>query len=171
MASFSENDEGQLDFRLLLDCAVTLYFRREYLDLDVDWLKRNGYTVHLIDCTVLTEFQRQVSRILQFKENFGYESWTGNLDALNDGYWNLDFTSVTGVVLCLLRFDCLFGVDRSSANSILDIIECNSRQKLLYGHRLFALVQTDDPEIRIDPIGCHVPRWNQRERLDETRRR
>jgi hypothetical protein len=170
MATFTEDDQNRLDWRLLRDGAVTLYFRRSFFDQDAAWLKDNGYAVHVIDCTESSRFDWEMTRAFKFKENFGYEPWTGNLDALNDAFRCLDFDSLTGIALCFVRFDALFAKDSRLANGVLDVVECRSRENLLVGNRLLALVQSNEPFIQIAPIGARTPQWNEEEWFNDSRR-
>ena len=41
---------------------------------------------------------------------------------------------------------------------------------MLTGHRMLALVQTDDPELRFEPVGAMPVLWNDAEFLDSSRR-
>jgi hypothetical protein len=171
MAAFTDDDQDRLDWMLLRDGAVTFYFRRSFFDADAAWLKNNGYAVHVVDCTDRSRFEWEMTRVLKFKENFGYEPWKGNLDALNDGFYCLEFGTLAGIALCLNRFDMLFANDPRLATGVLDVIESNSRTFMLTGQRLLALVQTDEPLIRIGPLGGHEPHWNENEWSIESRRK
>jgi len=46
---------------------------------------------------------------------------------------------------------------------VLDIVEVNSRRFSLFGRRLIALVQSDDPSLSFDPVGARPVVWNPRE--------
>ncbi len=169
MAPFSENDTVRLDWYLLQDGAVTLYWRRELFDRDVSWLQDHGYAVHVVDCAEIAEFRAQMTRILRFKENYGYEPWTGNLDALNDAFRDLDFGSQTGIAFCFSRIDLLTAADRHTAQGMLSMIEWHSRDCLLFGDRLLAIAQSDDAAIHFDPIGARSAMWNREEWLNANR--
>ena len=97
-----------------------------------------------------------MSLVLKFKEQFGYDEWTGNLDALNDAFRCLDTDPETGLVLCFLRYDLLKAENPQLADGVLDMIERNSRDHLLFGRRLLALVQSDDPRIQFHPLGARA---------------
>jgi hypothetical protein len=169
MASFSENDMDRLDWHLMQNGAVTLYFQTDILEGDLAWLGERGYRIQTIDCQELPAFYRQVSITFQFKENFGYDDWTGNLDALNDAFRCLDIDSEAGLVLCFLRYDLLKAANPHVAQGVLDIIEWHSRDYLLFGRRLLALVQSDDPRIQFGPLGARPAQWNRREWFDKNR--
>ena len=169
MASFSKNETDRLDLDLLQDGAVTLYWRRELFDRDVAWLQDHGYVAHIIDCADIAEFRAQMTRALRFKENYGYEPWTGNLDALNDAFRDLDFGSQTGIAFCFFRIDLLATADHHTAHGTLNLIEWHSRDCLLFGDRLLALAQTDDATIQFDTIGARSATWNREEWLNANR--
>jgi hypothetical protein len=169
MGSFTYNDDDRLDWQLFQDGAVTLYLKQELMDLDIRWLSQHGYGIHVIDCSRLSDFMSQMTRLLKFKDNFGYEPWDGNLNALDDAFRELDFASVTGIALCFVRFDSLLGANRSCALGTLDTIERHSRDCLLLGQRLLALVQSDDPMIDVGAFGCRQAKWNSKEWLDADR--
>lgn len=169
MTSFSSNDFDRLDWQLLSRGAVTLYWKVELFQRDMTWLSEHGYTLHQIDCSTVDTFQTRMTEALQFKQNFGYEPWTGNLDALNDAFRNNDYESATGVAFCFSRIDLLLTADRRLAEATLDLIAEHSRDFLLTGDRLLALAQSDDATISIPALGGRVPHWNHDEWLNSDR--
>jgi len=169
MAPFAENDTDRLDWHLMQNGAVTLYFQMAILEQDLAWLRGHGYRIETIDCNDCTTFFRQMSLALKFKEQFGYEDWSGNLDALNDAFGSLECDADAGLVFCFHRYDLLKASDAYLAHTVLDIIESNSRDHLLFGQRLLALVQSDDPTIQFDSLGARAANWNRQEWLDKNR--
>src|ERR1700730_11817696 len=91
---------NDLDFQLLQNGAVTLYYQTAILDQDLAWLRECGYQVGTIDCRDLPEFKHRMSVALRFKEQFGYDEWTGNLDALNDAFREPEGDSESGFAIC-----------------------------------------------------------------------
>jgi hypothetical protein len=138
-------------------------------DRHIDWLSDHDYAVHVIDCSDIAEFRTQMTRVLRFEENYGYEPWTGNLDALNDAFGDLDFDTRAGIAFCFSRIDLLAKSDRHTAQATLDLIEWHSRNYLLLGRRLLALAQSDDAAICFDPLGARAAKWNQDEWLNADR--
>ena len=53
----------------------------------------------MIDCRDLAGFQLQMS-LIKFKEQFGYDEWSGNLNALNDAF-RIEFPGRIG--FCFIR--------------------------------------------------------------------
>ena len=154
MAPFSENDSDRLDWHLMQNGAITLYFKTAILEDDLAWLRDHGYRIETIDCEDVVAFCRQMSVALRFKENFGYDNWTGNLNALNDAFRCLGIDPEAGLVFCFLRYDRLQAADRHVGQGVLDLIEYHSRDYLLLGRRLLALVQSDDTRIQFNPLGA-----------------
>lgn len=171
MASFSKDDCERLDWELLQDSAVTLFWRRELFDATIAWLNDQKYAVHVVDCQSLEQFQAEMTRILQFQKNFGYEPWSGNLDALNDAFRHLDFSNQTGIAFGLLRIDRLMNSksNRDWIHGVLDTIEGHSRDYLLFGERLICLAQSDDARVHFEPLGGRAPQWNRAEWFNKSR--
>jgi len=72
MAIF-RNDENlqRLDWELLQNGAVTLYFRPEVLAQDIEWLKTHDYRVDAFDCSSWigeSEMHDALSSGLEFPE-------------------------------------------------------------------------------------------------------
>lgn len=53
---------------------------------------------------------------------------------------------------------------------VLDIVADRARGAALFGHRIMALVQSDDPDIAFEPVGAMAVMWNAAEALDSSRR-
>jgi len=54
MGVFSGDDFNRLDWRLLQNGAVSLYYRATVLEADIAWLAEHGYCVHEFDCAAWT---------------------------------------------------------------------------------------------------------------------
>ena len=63
MAQFSENDTDRLDWQLMQNGAVTLYFQSAILEEDLAWLREHRYQIESIDCQEVSAFYRQVSLV------------------------------------------------------------------------------------------------------------
>ncbi len=55
------------------------------------------------------------------------------------------------------------------AQATLDIFADQARGAALFGHRMCCLVQSDDPNIRFEPVGAMPVLWNDAEWLDSKR--
>jgi len=157
----------RLDYQLLQNGAVSLYFSEEIMQEDCQWLKKQQYKVRGLDAANwLTEesFHDDVKRILAFPDYYGK-----NMNAFNDCMSELDIDVEGGYAIAILHFDRFFASMPDRAQAVLDIIETNSRRFLITGQRLIALIQTEDPRAAYEHVGCITPSWNPRERLDRNR--
>ena len=169
MAIFrNEPEEFQrLDWALLQNGAVTLYFRPQVLAEDIEWLKQHDYRVDTFECSGWSdegEMHEALSHGLEFPDYYGH-----NLDALNDCIGDIEIPDEGGRVLVFNRYDSFAETVPQVAWSVLDIMETNSRRLLLFGSRLIILVQSDDPEIFFEPVGASSVSWNRREWLNTSR--
>lgn len=170
MASVRDDDPEdyqRLDYSLLQNGAVTLYWRPAYLDADVEWLTTHGYRVHRWDASAWSSVEQMhddLARELAFPDYYGR-----NLDALNDCLRDLKMPREGGVALVLRRFDAFALREPRVAEAILDIAEHASRGYLVFGHRFVVLVQSDDPQITFGPLGAVSASWNRREWLTASR--
>jgi RNAse (barnase) inhibitor barstar len=169
MATFTgdPDETTRLDWRILQNGATCLYFQRCILDEDVAWLRAQRYEIHHFDCerwTSESEFHASVS------ESLGFPDWYGrNLHAFNDSLSDTVVPDEGGSTLVFRRFDLFAAREPTVAWHILDMIEINSRRFFLFGKRLIALVQSDDPFISINPVGARRVMWNPRELFDKQR--
>lgn len=150
-----------MDFRLLQNGAVTLYWRRAYLEEDMAWLIAHGYRLHRWDTSTWlseAEMHSAIASELAFPEYFG-----NNLDALYDCLSDLDIPPDAGLALAFDRFDSFARQSQRVAQAILDIAQDASRHYLLFGHRFLVLVQSDDLQIQFEPLGAVPANWNHRE--------
>jgi Barstar (barnase inhibitor) len=177
MPSFNNtpDDWQRLDWQILRDGGIQLYWRREYLVEDVQWFAKHDYEVFEFACDTWKSQDDMFSdfaRVLRLPDYFGR-----NLDALDDCITDLPLTGNHGALIVLKRFDAYAAgagstpMNRLSteAEVVLDIIASASRFYLLNGNRLVALVQTNDPQLRFGLLGGKMPQWNHREWLNENR--
>src|SRR5258705_9217266 len=169
MVTFSHESEDfqRLDWTLLQNGAVTLYLRTEFLNEDLEWLRVHHYRVDAFDCSAWNseqEMHQALASGLDFPDYYGR-----NLDALNDCLCDIGIPEESGRVLVFERYDAFAAKVPRVAWAVLDIVEINSRRLLLFGRRLLALVQSDDPRISFEPIGARSAMWNRREWLNKIR--
>jgi hypothetical protein len=104
MAVFQEPEDFQrLDYSLLLNGAITLYYRPEYLVEDAEWLKSHGYRLDSFDCSVWYTENLMLEAFatgLEFPEYFGR-----NLNALNDCLSDIEISEDGGRVLIFHGYD------------------------------------------------------------------
>jgi hypothetical protein len=177
MAVFDSQEQGAeaLDWVILRDGGVSLYWRREYLDEDVNWLRQRDYQIFQFSCESWASggMHADLQRTLRFPSFYGH-----NLDALHDCLEG-DFVVPErgGAVVGFNRFDAFMkgkGASvslsgRTEAEILLDVFARASRYFLLMGRRFVTLVQSDDPRVHFDRLGDVSAVWNGREWLDKDR--
>ncbi|MDQ0028778.1 barstar family protein [Arthrobacter bambusae] len=160
-------------FHLVVNTAVSLFYRRQVLDGTITWLAERGYQVTILDASSwssTTDMHGAISEALDFPNYYGR-----NLDALNDCLRDVishDYgwdANATGFALVFIGYDAFALACPVPAQALLDIIAQRSREAALFGNRMFSLVQSNDPRIRFDPVGATPVLWNDREWLDSTR--
>ena len=147
-----------VDFRLVHNTFVTMFWRSSLLDETVGWLRSHAYRVVEFDAGSWSsdaDMYDDVALALNFPDYFGR-----NLDALNDcmrdvasGDYAWDADANTGLVIVLRAFDAFTGVDRRTAQNMLDIFADQARCAILIGHRIICLVQSNDPRLAFEPGG------------------
>ena len=160
-------DLQRVDYALLQNGAVTLYWRLAYLEEDITWLTAHGYNVHRFNAASWgseADMHSDLARDLAFPDYYGR-----NLDALNDSLSDLDLSAEGGMAIVLVRFDSFAQRYHDVAQKVLDIAEHVSRRYLLRGRRFLMLVQSDDPRIEFEPLGAVATNWNHREWLNTSR--
>jgi hypothetical protein len=175
----SANDWQRLDWTILRDGGISLYWRREYLAEDVRWLVAQGYDVYDFDCerwTSQDDMYSDITRVLRFAEWWGPQ-WGKNFDALDDCLSDLPIRDDGGAVLVFNKFNVYatgsgspaMPNGRIEAEVLLDVIAGACRFFLLNGKRFITLVQTEDPNFRVEGLGAVSAAWNRREWLDQNR--
>ena len=130
-------------------------------------LRNHGYIIYVLDATSWlseNDFHRDVTDVLAFPDYYGK-----NLDAFNDCLSDVEIPESGGCAIQFLGFDKLVAVLPVLAHAMLDVIETNSRRFLLTGQRLIALIQSDDPTMSVEHLGCSAATWNPKELLNKNR--
>ncbi|HJR63780.1 MAG TPA: barstar family protein [Gemmatimonadaceae bacterium] len=169
MTAFQDTpqDQQRLDFALLRHGAISLYYRHDVLAGDVAWLHAQRYKIHELDASGwhgAEQFHDGLRRALGSPHRYG-----ANLAAFLDCMADLNVPAESGTALVFRHYDVFARGDPRLALLVLDAIESTSRYNLLFGRRLIALVQSDDPRIRFEAVGSRPVNWNPREWLEETR--
>lgn len=178
MTAFTrETSEWQrLDWQLLLNGGVTLYFNPSILLQDIAWLRENGYLAYEFSCD---GWGSQAAMHADIQEKLRFPDYYGkNLDALQDCLSDVEPPANGGVCVVFHRFDSFAkaagatrypSASRTVAEFVLDIMASTSRYQMLTGSRFLCMVQSNDPEIRFEQIGCVDAMWNPREWLNKNR--
>lgn len=170
----ADADARRLDYRLMANTFVTLFWRASVFDEAVQWLAGHGYTIVHLDArrwATKADMHRDVASALDFPDYYGH-----NLDALNDclrdvvAYRYGTTREATGLLIAFNGYHAFAEADRRCAAEVLDIIAGQARSAALIGHRMLCLVQSDDPQIAFEPVGAMPVLWNHREWLDARRR-
>ncbi|MFH9068919.1 barstar family protein [Streptomyces alboflavus] len=154
---------------------VTLFWRRELLDQATQRLEGHGFRVVRIAAsgwTTAQDMHQGLATALRFPSHYGR-----NLAALNDCLgdvalsWTFDDSPAgAGLVLSFTGYDRFDAACPEVAHSVLDLIAVLARRAAVGRRRFFALVQSDDPDIRFEPVGAMPVLWNGDEWLDSLRR-
>jgi hypothetical protein len=175
MAAFdlSPDKWGDVDWRLFQNGFVHMYWRDEILEDTTTWLVQAGYELISLDASIWDsreEFHRDVATALAFPEYYGQ-----NLAALNDCLGDVATyeyganPEATGTVLVIRRYDSFVALDRPMAEAVLDTFAVQARVGALLGHRMLLLIQSNDGDLRLPPVGASRVGWNPAEFLDAKR--
>jgi hypothetical protein len=159
----------------MLNTFVTLFWRRRLLTEAALRLEERGFrVVHLAAGTWATDkdMHQDFAAALQFPDYYGR-----NLDALNDCLGDVacygpydDSPEGAGLVLVMTDYDRFATVSSRTAQIVLDVIANQARQAAVLQRRFFALIHSNDPDIRFEPVGATAVMWNSEEWLDSRRR-
>jgi RNAse (barnase) inhibitor barstar len=161
------NDWARLDWQLLQNSPVTLYFKRALLEADVSWFQGAGYRVLSLRGGTHPSLE---SLLVCLGELFSFPDYYGrNLDAFDDCLGDVEVPEVGGLLLVLDEFAPFAASFPRQAQAVLDICARQSRRFLLMGRRFLVVAQSDDPELAFEPVGASPVLWNPREWLNASR--
>lgn len=155
MAVFDSNDEamyGRLDWQILKNGWSGIIRQPAVVDQCAAWFDDEGYRVVEFDCRGWTDddvMHAELAAKLDFPSYYGR-----NLDALNDCLRSMPLDE-PGLLIVLRNFEA---APANEHGQLLDILAGSSRMHLLFGKRLLTLAQTNDWDLRVEPVGaCSVP--------------
>jgi RNAse (barnase) inhibitor barstar len=168
MATFKRErgSSDRLDFRILRDSPVTLYFKQPVLHADIGWFTSQGYHVRNVRSGIAASPEALIGalgQVLAFPEQFAR-----NLDAFGECLANVDVPE-PGLVLVLEDFGTFAAAFRRQAQALLDVCASQSRRLLLTGQRFIVLAHSKDPRIQFDAVGATPVMWNPEEGLKSAR--
>jgi hypothetical protein len=176
MAPFNNSPEDwqRLDWEILRDGGIALYRTAQYLSEDVRWLATQNYQVYEFDCS---QWNNESAMFYDIARKFAF-SECRNFDALDDHLSDLPIPEDSGMVLVFRSFNAYaigpgsvsLPSGRNGAEVLLDVMARASRFHLLNGKRFVALIQTVNPNYRVQGLGCVSTTWNHREWLNAKRR-
>ncbi|WP_432066129.1 barstar family protein [Streptomyces sp. C10-9-1] len=158
----------------MINSFVTLFWRKRLLTQAVERLEDSGFRVIRLEAgewNTERDMHRAMAAALNFPDYYGH-----NLDALNDCLGDVacyggydDVPEGTGLVLVFSDYDRFATACPKAAQIVLDIIVGQARQAAVLRRRLICLVQSNDPQIRFEPVGAMPVMWNSDEWSDANR--
>ncbi|WP_244188748.1 barstar family protein [Streptomyces yokosukanensis] len=158
----------------MINTFVTLFWRKCLLTQAAKRLEDRGFRVIRLEAgqwNTERDMHRAIATALDFPDYYGR-----NLDALNDCLGDVacyggydDAPEGAGLVLVFTDYDRFATTCPRSAQVVLDIIADQARQAAVLRRRLICLVQSNDPQIRFEPVGAMPVLWNNDEALDARR--
>ena len=164
---------NDIEFQLLQDSPVTLFWQRTALSETAAQLTERGYHVVALDPSSWLgeeEMHRQLATAFGFPDYYG-SNLSALIDCLRDVVvhdygWPADSA---GLAVTLVGYDAFASRSGDLAWRLLDILARASRDALLFGGRLVCLVQSEEPGTRIEPVGALSVGWNPGEWLTSSR--
>ncbi|TGN78870.1 hypothetical protein E5082_24835 [Streptomyces griseoluteus] len=158
----------------MINTFVTLFWRKRLLTQATERLEDHGFRVIRLEAgqwSTERDMHRAMAAALNFPDYYGH-----NLDALNDCLGDMacyggydDAPEGAGRALVFTDYDRFATTCPRAAQVVLDIIAVQARQAAVLRRRLICLVQSNDPQIRFEPIGAMSVMWNSDEWADSNR--
>ena len=162
MAAFSPDDCNRLDFEILAEGGVSLYYQHEVLGEDLAWLALERYEIVQFDEEALDTID---AFHFEFRVKLGLgDAYQATYDGLRDALSEVHVPPDGGYALILEAVDQLAIESPTAVHRLCEVFAEVSREFLLTGQRFVALLQTDDPQLTIPPFGAREVAWNPRER-------
>ncbi len=151
--------DEKVDLGIMGKGFLSLYYKEEILNYDIDLLKKKKYKIIEFDCEEISN-DIELHFALQAKQCF--------LDYVGESFSALDDCLIdyeideNGVVIVFRHLNKL---DIESVNILLDILATHARRKFVSGQKLLTLIQVDNPKFKITkPIGAvNFFLWNDKE--------
>ncbi len=169
MVTFKKNykDFNRLDYGIFQNGPISLYYKKELLKTDLSWLRGKKYKIIEVDSGEWTN-ENFLSNLLDALEMESHKQHQ-NMDCLNDCIGDMDSTRGSGIIIVFWNFDKFYSNNKETALILLDILAMNSFKELLFGGRLFTILQSDDPKIAVPGVGAMPIVWNPQEWLNKSR--
>jgi|SRR5579883_939989 RNAse (barnase) inhibitor barstar len=145
-------DHQGLDWQILQNGAISLYFDQTVLDESLAWFHEHAYRIYDFECSPWKSIYDCYDVLAQGLALTDF--CTGSLDALRDCLADIDVPYAGGSVLLFRQFGGFALKHWEFAQQLLDIIQDTSRLFSLHGYRLIALVQLHDPKIIFERVGA-----------------
>jgi Barstar (barnase inhibitor) len=177
MAVFQKKDLKQGAYWLMHNGPVNLFQSEDVLNDCIKDLEELKYSVHVVETIDLSvpKLIRALASTLDFPDFF---TGNGSLDAFNDcmkdvihGEYGWNSIDDAGLVIVLRHFDNFTNSNPQKAQMLIDILADCSRSAMLWGNRVIILLQVEDAEYRLEPLGATNARWNSKEIAYSSRKR
>ena len=166
MASFDTADLTDLSWWSIVPGSGVGVIAASQRDAAHAWLQQHGFRVSTHECRGgLAQLIPSLDAPLRWREKFGYElkPTNRNLDALNDGFRNLEVPDDGGLVLELVEPEIALAEDPRWFRGLLSIASRRSRYELAFSRRFFVLlVVTEGSPIigdEYDHVAAPGPYW------------
>lgn len=170
MAAYNRqvNNCSKIDWTILINGSISLYFDESILIEDLDWLKNNCYKIIILDFSEIVnveEFHAEIKKACEFPDYYGE-----NMSALSDCLLHdLEVSYEGGCALVFKSFDLFYLKNKIMAHDIWERLSEASRQRMLTGERLITLLQSSNPKFVPDTIGAYKISWNRYEFVEAHR--
>jgi RNAse (barnase) inhibitor barstar len=158
-------EDNSIEISILRKGWTNLYWKEKVLNHDIELLKRLEYKIEDFNCTQIAdedELHTELQKKLNFPDYYGR-----NFNALNDCLSSdIDITE-KGLVIVFRHLDKF---NLKTIHTLLDVFVTNARQHFIFGKKLLILVQVDNPDFIIEPVGAIGLYWNDKEWLNKNRR-
>ena len=148
---------------------IVLFFKRQVLQDSIQFLQNQDYVIHEFNCQDYTSEADFFNDIL-FRLKIIDEIYKGIKPVQ---FWDLlsaaEVPDESGLILAFTRFDVFHRAFPEVAQELLEIVAGYHYKWLWFGRRFAAFVQTDDPMIKLEPVGAHPACWNSKEWLIKDR--
>jgi len=167
VAVFRPEDCNRLDFEILAESGVALYYQYEVLGEDLAWFALERYEVIQFDeeaLDTLDGFHFEARLKLGFPEDY-----QPSFDDLREALSEMRVPVEGGTALVLPGAHRLAQDDQAGFANLLGVMADLSHEFMLTGQRFLTLVQSDDGELDVGTVGSRRVLWNPRERMAWTR--
>ena len=153
------------DWEILRNGSISVYWREEYLNSDIEWFQKEKYNIVRFDCATWTD---EIKMHQDFYDKLKLPDYYGsNYDSLDECLRDIEIKD-TGLIIAFEHFDHL---QKDKRQILLAIFDSASRFSLLTGNRVINLIQVDNPYAEFEPIkACRIC-WNRRECYTADRQR
>lgn len=145
------SDLNRLDWELLQNSNINLYYKLDHFNSDIKWLEENLYKVVVLKCADWKENADIDNYFLKLGVHYNNCS---NLNGLYDCIDDLNFPNMSDGAIVLRDLDVFierFGKDY--VDGFMDVLSNRARNYLLFGTRLVILAYSSKEITTFDKYG------------------